>query len=105
MEYLLNKIREPLVDSFTLSTKAKSVIAKIHQNWQNSPDLTLPTDEPLLDNLEITRDTLRTVDLETMSEMFINLALADVKLFFKVLQSQGYDLWLTQAALPSKPIS
>lgn len=46
---------------------------------------------------------MRTVDADVMNEMFLNLALADIKLFYKVMQSQGYDLWLTQAALPSGP--
>jgi len=38
---------------------------------------------------------MRTVDADVMNEMFLNLALADIKLFYKVMQSQGYDLWLT----------
>ena len=43
------------------------------------------------------------MDLDTLQEMFKTLALADIKLFFKVLSSQGFDPWLTQASLPSSP--
>lgn len=38
---------------------------------------------------------MRSCDLETMQEMFLTLALADTKLFYKVMQSQGYDMWLS----------
>lgn len=46
---------------------------------------------------------MRSFDVDTFTEMFLNLALADVRLFYKVMQSQGYDLWMTQADMPSKP--
>lgn len=46
---------------------------------------------------------MSSVDVDTLTEVFLSLALADVRLFYKVMQSQGYDLWMTQASLPSKP--
>jgi hypothetical protein len=35
------------------------------------------------------------MDLEPMQEMFVNLALADSRLFLKVLEHSGFDIWLT----------
>jgi hypothetical protein len=34
-------------------------------------------------------------------EIFLNLALADSRLFWRVIESQGYDLWLTKSDLKS----
>ena len=65
----------------------REAIAKIHSNWQLYDDLTLPNDEPLLEDLALTNETLRSFDLETLNEMLLNLALADVRLFYKVMQS------------------
>ena len=39
------------------------------------------------------------MELEQMLESFGSLAIADTRLFFKVIESQGFDLWLTQASL------
>jgi len=49
----------------------------------------------LLDDFDLTNETMAEMDLEIMEEMFLNLALADSRLFLKVLESQGYDIWLT----------
>ena len=38
---------------------------------------------------------------ENLLESMIMLVTLDIKCFFKVLQSQGFDLWLTQVASPS----
>jgi len=47
----------------------------------------LPTDESLLEDLSLTNETMRSFDVEALTEMFLNLALADVRLFYKVMQS------------------
>lgn len=41
------------------------------------------------------------MNLETFTESCNTLAIADVRLFFKLIESQGYDLWLTKAAFPT----
>lgn len=38
-----------------------------------------------------------------MREIFLNLVLADATLFVKLLNSQGYDIWLTQSHFVTKP--
>ncbi len=65
----------------------REAIAKIHSNWHLYDDLTLPSDESLLEDLALTNETMRSFDLETLNEMLLNLALADVRLFYKVMQS------------------
>jgi len=65
-------------------------------------DLQLPENEPLLSDFEITKSFLKEEeDFETVLGLFSTLADADVRLLYKVFESQGYDVQLTQAALPS----
>ena len=73
-------------DSFDLNDQTKQVINQIHHNWHTLKGLTLPTDEPLLDDFDLTPETMAEMDLELMQEMFVNIALADSRLFLKVLE-------------------
>jgi len=82
-------------DSFDLNNQTKQVIKQIHHNWRTLKDLKLPTDEPLLDDFDLSCQTMSEMDLEPMQEMFVNLALADSRLFLKVLEHSGFDIWLT----------
>lgn len=69
---------------FTEQTAA--ILKAIHQSWQQGNEQPLPQDD-LLQDLEITFETLRAVDPDTMQEMMLNLALADAALFIKLLYS------------------
>ena len=93
---LRSRIGESSIEeAFIFNKRCKEVIAEIHYNWQTYNDLRLPKDEDLLLDLDITEETMRSMDIETMQELLLNLVLADSTLFFKFLYSQGYDLWLT----------
>lgn len=83
-------------DLLQFNPRTKDIINAIHEVWQQNAGLDLPTDE-LLSDLEITPETMRTIDAESMQEMLLNLALADAALLMKLLYSQGYDIWLTQS--------
>jgi hypothetical protein len=53
--------------------------------------------EDLCEDFGINFDNLKETDFEGFVELMKMLTTADVRLFFKVLESQGYDLWLTKA--------
>ena len=74
-----------------------------NNNFKTIPleHLKLPTDEPLLSDFEITKESLKEADFETMQNLMLTVAQADWRLFMKILVSQGYDLWLTKAHYPT----
>lgn len=55
--------------------------------------------------MEITKESLKESDFDTMLNLLQTLAAADWRLFMKFLVSQGYDLWLTKAHYPSHEAS
>lgn len=63
--------------------------------------MSLPTDEPLLDDFDVTKESLKDDDIDALKAKLKVLACADWRLFMKLLVSQGYDLWLTKAFLPT----
>ena len=80
------------------------ILEEIHKNFQTIPleHLSLPTDEPLLEDFDITKESLKEDDFESVKQKLKILACADWRLFMKLLISQGYDLWLTKAFLPTR---
>ena len=63
--------------------------------------LSLPQNEPFLDDFEITKESIKEEDLESFKQKMLSIILADSRLFFKLIISQGYDLHLTRALLPT----
>lgn len=74
---------------FQLSDIAKEVIKDIHQIFKSidANDLTLPANEDLLDDFGLTKEGIKSMDLETFTESCNTLAIADVRLFFKLIES------------------
>lgn len=74
---------------FKFSTEVTEIIKTIHTNFQNFPieELSWPENEPLLQDLEITKQTLKDESYATIQDYFLNLALADVRLLYKVFES------------------
>ena len=55
----------------------------------------------MLEDFDITKESLKEDDFESVKQKLKVLACADWRLFMKLLISQGYDLWLTKAFLPT----
>jgi hypothetical protein len=80
------------------------IIKQIHNNFKKLPLETLewPENEPILSDFEMTKNTLaEESEFETVLNLFSTMVDADVRLIYKVFESQGYDVHLTQIALPS----
>jgi hypothetical protein len=60
------KSSDSQTDSFDLNSQAKQVIKQIHHNWHTLKGLTLPTDEPLLDDFDLTAQSMAEMDLEPL---------------------------------------
>lgn len=91
-------------DGFKFSERVVGIIRKVHAIFSklSFEDLYLPENEPLLGDFEITKEFLKEVqDFDTVLELFSTMAIADVRLLYKVFESQGFDVHLTEAALPS----
>ena len=88
---------------FELTERTKTIIEQIHAHFQTIPldQLSLPLNEPFLDDFEITKETIKEEDLESFKQKMLSIMLADSRLFFKLIISQGYDLHLTKAVLPT----
>lgn len=83
---------------FKFSAKVVAILKQIHQNFKKlkPADLELPENEPLLVDFEITKEFLSgDSSFDTILDLFSTLAVADVRLLYKVLESQGYDIHLT----------
>ena len=94
----LIKSEIPQSEGFKFSPKVVAIIKQIHENFKKLPldDLQLPQNEPLLTDFEITKSFLKEEEnFETILGLFSTLADADVRLLYKVFESQGYDLQLT----------
>mmetsp|Transcript_44966 Transcript_44966/g.59675 ORF Transcript_44966/g.59675 Transcript_44966/m.59675 type:complete len:150 (+) Transcript_44966:1580-2029(+) len=65
----------------------------------------MPENEPFLDDFEITKESIKEDDLESFKEKLSSIVFADSRLFFKLIISQGYDLHLTRAVLPTYDLS
>lgn len=65
--------------------------------------LTLPEteNELSLDDFEITKQNIKEEDVVSFKQKLLSVILADSRLFFKMILSQGYDLHLTRAVLPT----
>ncbi len=99
-----NNVLESQNDGYKFSERVVEIIRKIHAIFRqiSFEDLYLPENEPLLVDFEISKEFLKEVqDFETVLELFSTMAIADVRLLYKVFESQGFDIHLTQAALPS----
>jgi hypothetical protein len=53
-EFWRDRIKENHADELDLNKSTKSVIEQIHKNWKSLSGLSLPKDESLLEDLEIT---------------------------------------------------
>jgi hypothetical protein len=72
-------------------------LKEIHSNFKKIPleYLSLPGDEPLLADMQITKESLEKADFDAFQTLMDTLSVADARVFMKLLISQGYDLWLT----------
>lgn len=94
-------------DEFEFSKQANTIIEEIHARFQKLPldQLGLPANEPFLDDFEITKDSIKEEDLDSFKQKLLSIIFADSRLFFKLITSQGYDLHLTKAVLPTYDLS
>jgi len=102
-EALRNRVKSVSDDEFEFSDRAASIIQEIHSRFRTLPldQLSLPEQEPFLDDFEITKENIREEECETFKQKLLSLIFADSRLFFKLIISQGYDLALTRAVLPT----
>jgi hypothetical protein len=82
-----------------LNNRAQEVIKIIHENFQkiDDEDLHFPHDDKLED-YELTREAIRAGTLEEFMEKCQILIQTDILLLFKLLETQGFDMWLQESA-------
>jgi len=102
-EALRNRVKSASSDEFEFSARATAIIEEIHSRFCTLPldQLSLPENEPFLDDFEITKENIREEDCEALKQKLLSVIFADSRLFFKLIVSQGYDLALTSAVLPT----
>ena len=89
---------QPESDSFEFSDTAKEMIKKFHQLFQaiEINQLTIPKNiEDKLADFGIRKETLRSNSTDDVITKMKTIVLNDTIAFFKLLISQGFDLWLT----------
>jgi len=107
-EVLRNRVKaDCAAEDFEFSAQTMQIIDEIHQRFQTLPleQLKLPENEPFLDDFEITKESIRGEDLDSFRQKVTSVVFADSRLFFKLIISQGYDLHLTRAVLPTHDLS
>jgi len=101
-------------EDFAFNARALTALKEMHENVKRTPIeflSPLPKRENLPDFLGdeskdlITLEKIKQVEFDQGTDNLVStmvmLATIDVKCFFSVLQSQGFDLWLTQATTAS----
>lgn len=107
-EVLRNRVKsDEGEEDFEFSRRAHEIIEEIHQRYRTVPleQLALPEDEPILEDFEITKENIKEEDFESFKQKMLTIIFADSRLFFKLIISQGYDLHLTRAVLPTHDLS
>jgi len=77
-------------DGFKFSDRVVEIIRKIHSIFRqlSLEDLQLPENEPMLADFEITKEFLKEVEsFDTVLELFATMAIADVRLLYKLFES------------------
>ena len=90
-------------DQFDFSNMAKSAITKMHKLFQSIDlsKLTIPSDiEDKLADFGIRKETLKSNTIEDVIAKMKTIVQHDPIAFTKLLVSQGFDLWFTQACFP-----
>lgn len=67
-EFLRNRVKsQASPDEFEFSKQVDTIIQEIHTRFQELPvdQLSLPANEPFLDDFEITKDSIKEEDLES----------------------------------------
>eukprot|EP00347_Sterkiella_histriomuscorum_P020695 403336831 len=102
-----NQVEPPVVDAdsqeFHFSSRVQAILAIIHQNFQTYPleDLNELPQSQLLEDFDITKDSIKESSLEEFLMKLQQLVDTDVKLFMMVLETQGYDFWFEKVSYPT----
>jgi len=92
-------------ESQELTERCKAVLKDIHQDFQEqSADHIGFPEQPMADQLgeyDITIESIKNMEYEEFEQSCSVLVTADVVLFFRLLESQGYDYWLQKQAFAS----
>ena len=87
---------------FSLSPEVVKALKQIHLSYRDHEDLSvicqLPLATcPLLEDFGITQQTIKDSTLEDFVSRALMLAESDVKQFYRMLESQGFDFWFHRA--------
>ena len=88
---------------FQLSEAAKQAITKLHKLFQSVEigKLSIPADiEDKLADFGIRKETLKSNSTEDVLAKMKTILMVDSAVFFKLLVSQGFDFWFSQACFP-----
>ncbi len=77
------------------------MLKSIHESSQYQCLNPLPSDASLLEDLGITHQSIREESLEEFFGKCLLLAEANIKDLYKLLESQGFDIWLKRIFYPS----
>jgi hypothetical protein len=80
----------------TFTERAEEVLQIIHTNFQkiNHDDLIFPKVDKLGEDYGLDESAIREMPFDVFKELCAVLKTADIVLLFKLLESQGFDLWL-----------
>jgi len=89
LQYRLTEQKEPVGAKIKFSKNVTSIIGKIHNYFKSIPldELSLPENEPLLEDFEVTKESLRDKDIDQVLTIFEGMAMGDVRLLYKVFES------------------